>query len=99
MRHSSHLDRGRNGDLKPVYIGRGGDLKTTVIKYKGEINRSILMITISKEEKRLLMEKLPSVHIRRTMTQKSKRHHYYCEESPAAIALLKEIREGASNNE
>lgn len=56
------------------------------------------MVTISKEEKRLLLERLPNVHIRRTMTQKSKRHHYYCEESPDAMAVLKEIREGDLNN-
>lgn len=46
------------------------------------------MIAISKEEKDLISERFPSVHIVRTMKQKSKRHHYYCEETRQVMRLL-----------
>lgn len=51
------------------------------------------MIAISKKEKEAIVSRFPNVHIARTMKQKSKRHHYYCEESKGVIKLLMQIRE------
>lgn len=50
------------------------------------------MIAINKAEKEVINKRLPDVHIVRTMKQKSKRHHYYCEESKQVMRLLSEIR-------
>ena len=50
------------------------------------------MIAISKEEKDYISKEFPKVHIVRTMKQKSKRHHYYCEESRAVMRYLEQIR-------
>lgn len=50
------------------------------------------MIAINKAEKEVISTRFPNVHIVRTMKQKSKRHHYYCEESKNVIKLLRDIR-------
>ena len=50
------------------------------------------LITINKEEARLVREKFPNAHIMRTMKQKSKRHRYYCEESKGVMRYLEETR-------
>lgn len=50
------------------------------------------MIAISKAEKDVISEKFPNVYIVRTVKQKSKRHHYYCEESKAVMRFLKRAR-------
>lgn len=50
------------------------------------------MIAISKEEKEVISRELPYAHIVRTMKQKSKRHHYYCEESKKVMELLNQMR-------
>lgn len=50
------------------------------------------MIEISKDEKNIISARFPTLHIVRTMKQKSKRHHYYCEESKPAMRLIKEMR-------
>lgn len=50
------------------------------------------MIQITKEEKEIIANKFPDVHIRRTMKQRSHRHRYYMEEEPNAMRLLKELR-------
>ena len=50
------------------------------------------MIAITKEEKDAISKKLPNVHIVRTVKQKSKRHHYYCEETKQVTKLLKRMR-------
>lgn len=50
------------------------------------------MILISVREKEQILEKLPNVHIHRTVKQKSKRHKYYMEERRDAMALLYEMR-------
>ena len=50
------------------------------------------MIAINKNEAMSVREKFPMVHIRRTMKQKSKRHHYFCEESRGVKSLLREMR-------
>lgn len=54
------------------------------------------MIAISKEEKDVICVRFPRVHIVRTMKQKSKRHHYYCEESRGVMNYLQEVRNGTS---
>ena len=50
------------------------------------------MIAISKAEKEDICVLFPYVHIVRTMKQKSKRHHYYCEESKAVLHYLEGLR-------
>ena len=53
------------------------------------------MVLINKTEAEIIRKKLPNAHIARTAKQKSERHHYYCEESIAAMKLLNEIRAAA----
>lgn len=50
------------------------------------------MIAISKTEKEAISALFPNVHIVRTMKQKSKRHHYYCEESKPVMRYLSKVR-------
>jgi len=50
------------------------------------------LITITASEKKVIAEMLPRVHIVRTMKSKSKRHHYYMAEEPAAMRLLAKLR-------
>ena len=52
------------------------------------------MVAINKSEKKLLLERFPNMTFVRTMKQKSKRGHYYCVETPAAMKYLKKIRNG-----
>lgn len=47
---------------------------------------------INEEEKRVIAERLPHVHICRTVRQKSKRHRYYMEEDRNAMKLLRRLR-------
>ena len=56
------------------------------------------MIAINKSEKEVITKRLPDAHIVRTMKQKSKRHHYYCEESSQVMRLIAELR-GSANNQ
>lgn len=51
------------------------------------------MIAISKEEKDVISKRFPNVHIVRTMRQKSKRHHYFCEESRGVMSYLRKARD------
>lgn len=51
------------------------------------------MIAISKEEKEVIARELPYAHIVRTMKQKSKRHHYYCEETSKVMELITKMRD------
>lgn len=50
------------------------------------------MIAITKSEKDAIRQKFPSVHIVRTMKQRSDRHRYYCEETTPVLRYLNEIR-------
>ena len=50
------------------------------------------MIAISKQEKEAIVKRFPKAHIVRTMKHKSKRHHYYCEESKGVMRYLDEVR-------
>ena len=52
------------------------------------------MISINKSEAKALREELPGVHVVRTMKQKSKRGHYFCEETKQAMYFLKSLRKG-----
>lgn len=52
------------------------------------------MISINKIEAKAIREYLPNVHIVRTMKQKSKRGHYFCEESRQAVRFLEDFRNG-----
>lgn len=49
------------------------------------------MIAINKREKEIITNAFPDAHIARTMKQKSKRHHYYVEETPRIITFLEEM--------
>lgn len=50
------------------------------------------MVAITKQEKEAINKRFPSAHIVRTMKQKSKRHHYFCEETRRVLAYLDELR-------
>lgn len=50
------------------------------------------MIAITKAEKDAISAQFPNAHIVRTMRHKSKRHHYYCEESKGVMRYLEEAR-------
>lgn len=50
------------------------------------------MVAITKAEKDAIREQFPDAHIVRTMKQKSKRGHYFCEESRRVMKLLRVIR-------
>lgn len=55
------------------------------------------MVAITKSEKEVIAKQFPKAHIVRTMKQKSKRHHYYCEETRAVMKCLNEIRNNKFN--
>ena len=55
------------------------------------------MIAITAEEKKIIHEQYPDVHIVRTMKQDSKRHHYYMTEDKKPMKLLRKLREGGIN--
>ena len=57
------------------------------------------MIPVSKTEKEAICAAFPQVGIVRTMKQKSKRHHYYCEETKQVMGLLKRMRNSSAANE
>lgn len=50
------------------------------------------MVLITKDEKDYISKNFPKAHIVRTMKQKSKRHRYYCEEAPAVMRYLANVR-------
>ncbi len=50
------------------------------------------MIAITADEKKIIHEQYPEVHIVRTMKQDSKRHHYYMTEDKKPMKLLRELR-------
>lgn len=68
-------------------------------KFKKKRNEYNLMISINKSEAKAIRENLPNVHIVRTMRQKSKRGHYFCEESRQAVRFLKDFRNGGCATE
>lgn len=57
------------------------------------------MIAITKQEKEMILIRFPNTHIVRTMKQKSKRHHYYCEESKRVMRYLELLRINDENNQ
>ena len=50
------------------------------------------MIAINKAESEVIRERCPNAHIVRTEKQRSKRHHYYCEESRKVMEVIRELR-------
>lgn len=50
------------------------------------------MISITLDEKNVIREHFPNVHIARTMRGDSKRHHYYVEEAPGVMRLVRQMR-------
>lgn len=69
-----------------------GNIAIEFLKFEVK-DDDLQMIAITKAEKDAIREKFPSVNIVRTMKQKSKRHHYYCEETKQVSKLLKQMRE------
>lgn len=55
------------------------------------------MVAITKDEKDKILEKFPKAYIVRTMKQKSKRHHYFCEEYRPILRYLNRIRNNDEN--
>ena len=51
------------------------------------------MIAITADEKKIIHEQYPDVHIVRTMKQDSKRHHYYMTEDKTPMKLRRRLRE------
>lgn len=51
------------------------------------------MISINKEEAKIIREKLPRTHIVRTMKQHSSRGRYFVEESSGVMRLIRKIRD------
>lgn len=54
------------------------------------------MVQITKSEKLAVLERFPDAHIKRTVKQKSGRHHYYCEEASRIMDFLHEYRAACS---
>lgn len=50
------------------------------------------MISITLDEKNVIRERFPNAHIARTMKGDSKRHHYYVEEAPGVMKLIRQMR-------
>ena len=50
------------------------------------------MVAISAEEKKVISERYPNVHVVRTMKHDSKRHRYYCTEDRRVMSLLAAMR-------
>lgn len=54
-----------------------------------------IVIAINAEERKIITERLPDIHVRRTVKQKSKRHRYYVEESRDVMRILRLLRRPA----
>ena len=52
------------------------------------------MVAINKDESMKIRKRFPNAHIVRTMKQKSKRHHYFVEETRRVMAYLNQLRDG-----
>lgn len=61
---------------------------STIYSMKG----SCFVVIISEQEKKVIAQAVPDVHIRRTVKQKSKRHRYYMEENAYAMRILRSLR-------
>lgn len=59
---------------------------------KIQVEREFILIIITSLEKEIIAERMPNVHIRRTVKQKSKRHKYYMEENKNSMRLLNKLR-------
>lgn len=85
----------RKADKHALY-GPPCSISNMIDKYT-KMNREddYFLIIISAKEKEYIVERMPDVHIRRTVKQKSKRHKYYMEESKNAMRLLRNLRKTA----
>lgn len=52
----------------------------------------IIIVLITKSEKKALSQKFPKAQFIRTMVQHSHRGHYYCVEEPYLMRALRDIR-------
>lgn len=78
----------KNIRLKARYY----ETKKISLRSNFELKGTIFVVLISLDEKNYIAERLPDVHIRRTVQQKSKRHRYYMEESRSAMKMLWRLR-------
>lgn len=62
---------------------------------KYDLKGCSFLIAINEREKKAIAERLPGVHIRRTVKRKSKRHQYYMEEDREAMRILRSLRKPA----
>lgn len=85
LRHNGLRDALGNTILK-------GNITIVFLKFEVK-DEDLQMIAITKAEKDAIRARFPNVNIVRTMKQKSKRHHYYCEETKQVARLLKQMRE------
>jgi len=53
------------------------------------------VVAINAKEKEVIAERLPGIHIRRTVKQKSKLHRYYVEENRDVMRILRSLRKPA----
>lgn len=74
------------------FFYKGRDIYASEFLPNFRMKRIDEMVAISKTEKEAISKRFPRAHIVRTMKQKSKRHHYYCEETRQIINFLKGIR-------
>lgn len=56
------------------------------------------MIEINKKEKELVVGRFQNLCVVRTVPRKTKRHHYYMEERPDAMAFIRRLRGEPSNH-
>ena len=68
------------------------------IKHYKKKRIGFTMVSITKGEKEAISKQFPNAHIVRTMKQKSKRHHYYCEETKPVMRFLNKIRANGGVN-
>lgn len=91
-----HTNLNKTSSLGVLLLGRKSGLITLLISRHNHLFERlyVLMLAITKFEASELRRRCPNVHIVRTMKQKSRRGNYFCEETVAAIRVIKELRSG-----
>lgn len=91
-----HDNFSKTAPLGRLLLGRKSWFMALLISHHNHLFERlyVLMLAITKFEASELRRRCPSVHIVRTMKQKSRRGNYFCEETVAAIRVIKELRSG-----
>lgn len=71
------------------YYGRKKQL--AVLQFT-ERKEDTILISVTKFEKEVILKIYPEAVISRTVKQKSKRHHYYVEETTQMLDLINKLR-------